>query len=220
MLRPKVQHHAGMELRPTLHFVHGSSRSRAELARLGYSLGHHAEVYSDCIELMARPPEQGVVIALDDPELGGVNRILRALAVQGIWLPLVAMAQEPSPHRIVAAVKAGALDYLTLPLGGELLTSSLKEITEEARAHTEARRRMLEARSRIANLTIREREVLDWLAEGNSNKAIASRLEISPRTVEIHRANMMSKLGAVHSAEAVRLKIESQLQAGNAQEAG
>ncbi|MBL0922469.1 MAG: response regulator transcription factor, partial [Phycisphaerales bacterium] len=64
----------------------------------------------------------------------------------------------------------------------------------------------------LAALTPREREVLDWLAEGSSNKAIARELDISPRTVEIHRANMMTKLGARHAAEAVRLKLEAKLE--------
>ncbi|MFZ9396883.1 MAG: response regulator transcription factor, partial [Erythrobacter sp.] len=70
------------------------------------------------------------------------------------------------------------------------------------------RRRMIEARQRIANLSAREREVLDWLSAGSSNKSIARELEVSPRTIEIHRANMMLKLGARHAAEAVRLKLE------------
>ncbi|WP_255548125.1 response regulator transcription factor [Erythrobacter ani] len=71
---------------------------------------------------------------------------------------------------------------------------------------------MIEARGRIANLSVREREVLDWLTEGSSNKVIARRLEISPRTVEIHRANMMHKLGARHAADAVRLRLEAKLE--------
>ena len=71
---------------------------------------------------------------------------------------------------------------------------------------------MIEARDRISKLSAREREVLDWLAEGSSNKAIARELEISPRTVEIHRANMMNKLGARHAAEAVRLRLEAKLE--------
>ena len=78
-----------------------------------------------------------------------------------------------------------------------------------------ARRQAQNAPSRIAALhfpgreplTRREREVLEWLSEGCSNKAIARELEISPRTVEIHRANMMDKLGATHAAEAVRLRL-------------
>jgi FixJ family two-component response regulator len=71
---------------------------------------------------------------------------------------------------------------------------------------------MIEARDRISTLSTREREVLDWLAEGSSNKAIARELDISPRTVEIHRANMMNKLGVRHAAEAVRLRLEAKLE--------
>jgi FixJ family two-component response regulator len=70
---------------------------------------------------------------------------------------------------------------------------------------------MIEARSLISCLSGREREVLDWLTRGSSNKVIARELDISPRTVEIHRANMMAKLGASHAAEAVRLKLEARL---------
>ncbi|MEM6267027.1 MAG: LuxR C-terminal-related transcriptional regulator, partial [Pseudomonadota bacterium] len=87
----------------------------------------------------------------------------------------------------------------------------LDRIAKEAEVFGAARRRMIEARDRIASLSGREREVLDWLAEGSSNKVIARELDISPRTVEIHRANMMNKLGARHAAEAVRLKLEAKL---------
>ena len=82
----------------------------------------------------------------------------------------------------------------------------------DAGRHAEARRRLIDARRRIDQLSKREREVLDWLSEGCSNKAIARELEISPRTVEIHRANMMDKLGAGHAAEAVRLRLEAGLE--------
>ena len=64
----------------------------------------------------------------------------------------------------------------------------------------------------VNSLAVRLPQVLDWLAEGSSNKAIARELDISPRTVEIHRANMMNKLGARHAAEAVRLRLEAKLE--------
>ncbi|WP_246449656.1 response regulator transcription factor [Qipengyuania soli] len=85
-------------------------------------------------------------------------------------------------------------------------------INSEAGAFADAHRRMIEARNRIAVLSTREREVLDWLAEGCSNKLIASEMSISPRTVEIHRAKMMSKLGADHVSQAVRLRMEANLE--------
>ena len=141
-----------------------------------------------------------------------VTRMLDRLADRGIWLPLVVMAENPSTTRVVSAIKSGALDYLPLPVEPGRLAAMVDRVSDEARAHAEARRRMIEARSRIGNLSAREREVLDWLTRGSSNKSIARELAISPRTVEIHRANMMVKLGASHAAEAVRLRLEARFE--------
>jgi two-component system response regulator FixJ len=201
-----------MTRKAILHFIDSSSRQRAELARIGFSLGHHSEVYGDLSELSVHPPREGIVIARDAVEEGGVSVIFDRLSRLGIWLPLIAFDAQPRPGRIVEAIKAGALDYLSLPLDPDRFARCLGRIEQEAEMFGQARRRMIEARDRISSLSAREREVLDWLAEGSSNKVIARELDISPRTVEIHRANMMSKLGARHAAEAVRLKIEAKLE--------
>jgi FixJ family two-component response regulator len=201
-----------MSERQIIHFVEPDMRVRADLARATFALGHHAEVYADIEELADHPPRRGVVAVHDTGMPDGVRDILDFLAGRGIWLPLVAMDEAPVTGNVVAAIKAGALDYLVLPLDEPRLAAMLERIGDEARAHAEARRRMVEARGRIGVLSTREREVLDWLARGSSNKTIARELAISPRTVEIHRANMMSKLGAAHSAEAVRLRIEAKLE--------
>jgi two-component system response regulator FixJ len=201
-----------MSERHIIHFVDPDTRLRADLARATFALGHHAEVYADVEELADHPPQRGILALRDDGLPRGIAGTLDFLAGRGIWLPMVAMGEDPGTGRVVAAIKAGALDYLTLPLQPEHLAAMLESIGGEAREHAEARRRMIEARSRIGHLSAREREVLDWLALGSSNKTIARELAISPRTVEIHRANMMSKLGAVHAAEAVRLRIEAQLE--------
>ncbi|MEQ8411163.1 MAG: LuxR C-terminal-related transcriptional regulator [Erythrobacter sp.] len=201
-----------MTRKASLHFIDSSSRHRAELARVGFSLGHHSEVYGDMSELSVHPPREGIIIARDTAEEGGVAMILERLSRLGIWLPLIAVDVHPRPGRIVEAIKAGALDYLSLPLDPERFARCLTRIEKEAELFGAQRRRMIEARDRIASLSQREREVLDWLAEGSSNKVIARELDISPRTVEIHRANMMSKLGARHAAEAVRLKLEAKLE--------
>ena len=201
-----------MTRKASLHFIDSSSRHRAELARVGFSLGHHSEVYGDMSELSVHPPREGIIIARDTAEEGGVATLLERLSRLGIWLPLIAVDVQPRPGRIVEAIKAGALDYLSLPLDPERFARCLTRIEKEAEVFGAQRRRMIEARDRIASLSQREREVLDWLAEGSSNKVIARELDISPRTVEIHRANMMSKLGARHSAEAVRLNLEAKLE--------
>lgn len=203
-----------MEQRQILHIVGGSSRSRAEQSHLGFALGHHCEIYANIGELTEHVPDHGIILAFDDPADGGVARVLRALSVIGKWLPVVATSFDPRPTCVVEAIKAGALDYLRLPLQEERLDSAIARISGEADAYAQARRKMVEARNRIAALSSREREVLDWLAEGCSNKMIARELSISPRTVEIHRANMMTKLGADHPSQAVRLRLEAQLDPG------
>jgi len=200
-----------MEQRITIHIVGGNSRSRAEQSRLILAMGHHAEVYSDLVELVDRPPRSGVIIASDDVLAGGISGLLDDLADAGIWIPLIAARSDPQVGEVVQAIQAGALDFLQLPLSAGELRRVIAHVHSDAGRHAEARRRLIEARRRIGKLSRREREVLDWLSEGCSNKAIARNLEISPRTVEIHRANMMDKLGANHAADAVRLRIEASL---------
>lgn len=174
-------------------------------------MGHHCEIFSDISELISVAPRNGIVLARDDKDSGSVADVLQQLAEQGIWLPVVATSTDPRPGQVVEAIKDGALDYLRLPLREERLVETVSRVQSEAQSYVHARRKMIEARNRIGNLSPREREVLDRLTEGCSNKLIARELRISPRTVEIHRSNMMTKLGAHHAAEAVRLHIEAHL---------
>lgn len=193
----------------SLHFVEPDTQVRAELVRIGTSLGHHCEIYSDYTELGVYPPRSGIIIVRDDAPSGGIGVALDRLLSLGVSLPVVAMDVDPSPTRVVQAVKAGALDYLVLPLRPDRLAACLGRISGEAEQVTEARQRMIYAQRKMIALSQREREVLEALSKGNSNKEIARQLQISPRTVEIHRSNMMGKLGARHSAEAIRLRLEA-----------
>ncbi len=196
--------------RTVLHIIGGDSRTRAEQARLGFALGHHVEVYADPHELVARPPQEGIVIAADDGPADMAGGLIDLFGEHGIWLPVVMVAHDPDIDRVVAAIKAGALDYLKLPLEMGVLARRLSAIVGEAGAHAARRRREVEAQRRIALLSRRERQVLELLSAGCANKEIGRRLEISPRTVEIHRGNMMTKLEAGHAADAVRLWLDAE----------
>lgn len=200
--------------RTVLHIIGGESRSRAEQARLAFALGNHAEVYADLAELLDRPPQTGIIIAADEGE-GDVARLLiDRLGEHGIWLPVVMVAPNPDIDRVVSAIKAGALDYLALPLEMGMLARRLETILGEAGQHAARRKREVEAQHRITMLSRRERQVLELLSAGCANKEIGRRLEISPRTVEIHRGNMMTKLNAGHPADAVRLWLDAQQNSG------
>ncbi|HEY6815971.1 MAG TPA: LuxR C-terminal-related transcriptional regulator [Croceibacterium sp.] len=192
----------------------GESRSRAEQARIAFALGHHAEIYSDLDELLEQPPREGIIFAADDSRAGDAQRSIERLGEHGIWLPVVFVANDPEIDRVVAAMKAGALHYLQLPFEMGIFARRLATILAEAEQHGARRRREVEARHDIALLSRREREVLELLSGGCSNKEIARQLAISPRTVEIHRGNMMAKLGAGHPADAVRLWVDAQQAAG------
>lgn len=195
--------------RTILHIVCGDSRSRAEQARIVFALGHHAEVYSDLRELLDRPADEGIVMAADDGTPDRAREVIRQLADAGMWLPVVMTSPQPETEQVVSAIKAGALDYLRLPLEMGSFARRLHDVLEEADQHVDARRRQVEARRAVALLSRREGEVLGLLSAGCSNKEIARRLDISPRTVEIHRGNMMTKLRAGHAADAVRLWLDA-----------
>jgi FixJ family two-component response regulator len=201
--------HGCMIDRVTLHILDGDSARRAQLARLAFAAGHHAEIYANVDELLAHAPSGGLVLAHDDPPGQAIAALIIAMMRAGQWLPVIGIAEMPETDCVVRAIKAGALDYLSVPQQIAPLNEAIRRATREAEGFRVQRARAAEARQRIARLSMREREVLDRLAEGCSNKAIARDLEISPRTVEIHRMKMMGKLGARHAAEAVRLRIEA-----------
>lgn len=196
----------------TIHIVASSSRERAALARHAYDLGRHAELYESCDELAACAPAEGLALVCDEEAGGGSPQLIAALANRGCWLPVLVVSAAPSLDHAIAAVKAGALDYIALPFSTKTLASKLATIEAEASVISAGRRRALEARRRIEELSGREREVLDLLSTGQSNKLIARELGISPRTVEIHRHNMMQKLDCDHSAAAVRMSVEAGLE--------
>lgn len=195
--------------RLAIHVLDDDSARRAQIARAAYALGHHAEVYSDPGELAAHAPEGGVVVALEDAVSGGVSGLRGLLNREGRWLAIIATSPTPSIEKAVQAIKDGALDYLPLPFEERELSRVLESVASEASTLRAKRQRELDARARILRLSAREREVVAAMARALTNKEIGRELGISPRTVEIHRTNALTKLAARHSTEAVRLWLEA-----------
>ncbi len=192
-----------------VHIVDDDEAVRRSLALLLLSLGLQAEMHASAEAVLGRWEvlRPGcLVIDIRMPGMDGLQ--LQAELVRlGCKLPVVVVTGHADVGLAVRAMKAGALDFIEKPYSeGDVLRAIRGALvrTSDARqsdATTEA------AQTRIAALTPREREVLQRLVAGRPNKVIAHELGISPRTVEIHRANLMEKLGCRSLAEAVRTAI-------------
>lgn len=137
------------------------------------------------------------------PEMDGLE-LQRRLAGH---LPVVVLSGHGDIPMAVQAMRDGAVDFIEKPYSDDTILHAVARAAAliEPRARTAAGK--AEARARLARLTPREREVLDRLVEGMQNKAIAHALEISPRTVEIHRANVMEKMEAKSLSDLVRMAL-------------
>ncbi|MCZ8321629.1 MAG: response regulator transcription factor [Novosphingobium sp.] len=171
--------------------------------------GVHVEPFETIDELVASWPQADALLVEDRDET--IPELVTLMSDSGNWLPLIAFAETPSPDRIVRAVLAGAVDYLSWPCEPAQVIGALIGAESTGAALGSLKLREARARSRVQKLTRREREVLAGVAGGLSNRMIGEQLEISPRTVEIHRANMLTKMGAQHTSEAIRIAIEASL---------
>ena len=187
--------------------VDNNFRRRAAVSHCLAGTGIHVEPFENIEEMSHRWPHGTIVLAGDEED--AIHDLFAAMTESGHWLPVVAYAPQPSIPRVVRAILAGALDYLDWPFGEAEVRQaiSLAEISGSGIGSAKLREAM--ARSRVQRLTRREREVLAGVADGLSNRWIGERLGISPRTVEIHRANMLNKMGANHTSEAIRIAIDA-----------
>lgn len=194
-------------MKGTVHIVAELSARRAELARAAFAAGYHAELYDSYDELLHAKPNSGVILAEDAPGRGGVSALLAGMSQGATWCPVVATSREVDLRRVVIAIRNGATDYLAPTIDVQQLDRALHDAREDIDAKGAGHREAIEARRQLAKLTPRELDVLDHLVRGLSNKEIALQLQLSPRTVEVHRANMMSKLGANHSVDLIRCRL-------------
>ncbi len=196
-----------MSRRSNLLLVDGDFRRRAAISHCLSGSGLHVEPFEDSSELFSRWPRDGLLLVHDSTNV--ITLLLEHMGRTGDWLPIIAFAEAPTTRRIVEAVLQGAVDYLVWPFDEQELVDSMKVAEDRSLSVAGSKLREAVARSRVERLTRREREVLAGVAGGLSNRLIGEKLKISPRTVEIHRANMLNKMGANHTSEAIRIAIEA-----------
>jgi two-component system response regulator FixJ len=160
-------------------------------------------------------PAGCVLLDVRMPEMDGLE-VQKALNERGITMPVIILTGHGDVSIAVRAMKEGAVDFIEKPFEKSVLLGAIE--TAFARLDDLGGRaeRAAEAERAIAGLTSRERDVLEGLAQGLPNKTIAFDLGISPRTVEVHRANLMTKLGVRSLSDALRLAFAAGMGAGAA----
>lgn len=138
------------------------------------------------------------------PDIDGLA-VQRTLAERGITMPIVIMTGHGDVSISVQAMKAGAVDFLEKPFEKAVLLAAIEDAFARIAAASGVSARAAEAEKILGCLTARERDVLEGLAQGLPNKTIAYDLGISPRTVEVHRANLMAKLDVRSLSDALRI---------------
>ena len=195
-----------------VHLVDDDEAIRRSVGFMLKTSGFHVRTYENGGELMKSAPDLEPGCILLDIRMPGMDglEVQNALRDKGVTLPVIIMTGHGDVSLAVQAMKAGAIDFIEKPFEKAVLLSAIDHAVERLKRSASSRDRADDAAVRLQALTPREREVLDGLAQGLPNKTIAYDLGISPRTVEIHRANLMTKLGVRSLSEALRIAFAAQ----------
>ena len=142
------------------------------------------------------------------PDLSGID-LLRRLKDLNIRMPVIVVTGQGDVPIAVEAMKLGAADFFEKPFDGDKMVAAVQSVFAASKKDAEREMERQQVIDRLATLTPRERDVLNGLVAGNPNKIIAYNLGISPRTVEIYRANVMTKMKSASLSELVRMALQS-----------
>ena len=196
-----------------VHIVDDEAPVRKSLAFMLTSSGYTVRVFESAANFLAVAKEitNGCLVTdLRMPDMNGVE-LLRALRAADAMLPAIVVTGHGDVPMAVQAMKAGAIDFIEKPFEEEVLLGALERAAEQLNARNIPDDSVFSIRAHLATLTERERQVLSGVVAGLPNKTIAYDLQISPRTVEVYRANVMAKMQAKSLAELVRMTLAARL---------
>ena len=197
---------------PTAFLVDDEEAVRDSLSLVLEQAGIPCLAYPSAEAFLAESLEERPGCAIIDLRMPGMDglQLQEAMEQRGIGLPVIFLTGYGDIPTSVKAIKAGALDFLTKPVSTATLLAAIEAgFAEDARLRAQAERSH-SAQGRLAQLTARERDVMELAIEGLSNKEIARKLSISHRTVEIHKARVMKKAGAGNVLDLARIVREAQ----------
>lgn len=202
-----------MSDKPLVYVVDDDEAIRRSISFLLKTSGYAVKAYASGAEFLAEAGrlERGcILLDVRMPDIDGME-VQQRLRESGVLLPVIIMTGHGDIDMAVRAMKAGASDFIEKPFEKALLFDALESAQQRLDLDVLSDRRCEDARARLNILTAREREVLKGMVDGLPNKTIAYDLGISPRTVEIHRANLMQKLQVQSLSEALRIAFTARL---------
>ncbi len=194
---------------PIVHVVDDDPAIRDSLAFLLDTADLVSRTYDSAAALLAHADNLApgcIVTDVRMPDMSGLEMV-RRLSEMGVRHPVIVMTGHADVPLAIEAVRAGVKDFIEKPFDDEALLSSIRSALAEQMGSPAREGPDAEVLERLASLSARERQVLEGLVAGRANKVIAYDLEISPRTVEVYRANVMTKMQARSLSELVRMTI-------------
>lgn len=192
-----------------VHVIDDDAAMRDSLAFLMDTADLQARTYESAVVFLDQLPPPGSGCILTDvrmPEMSGIELIGR-LKELGVELPVVVMTGHADVPLAIQAMKAGVHDFIEKPFDDEVLLGAVRSALAIGRDQAARAGETAAIRARMGSLSGRERDVLQGLVDGHPNKVIAYELGISPRTVEIYRANVMTKMQADSLSALVRMTL-------------
>lgn len=192
-----------------VYVIDDDDAARDSLAMLLEAAGYAVESFATARAFLDRAPSLLAGCALVDirmPEMGGLE-LQAALKESHLGFPIVFVTGHADVPVAVRAMRAGAIDFVEKPFEADVILGAVERGLVYAAEQRQQSAAAATARARVSQLTEREREVFAQLVEGHPNKVIAANLNISPRTVEIHRSRVMDKTGARSLSDLVRMSL-------------
>ena len=190
-----------------IHLVDDDEAIRHSASFMLRHAGFRVKTYIDGVAFLEQVDDAERGCILLDVQMPGMDglEVQEALNARGVAMPVIVLTGHGDVAVAVRAMKAGAVDFVEKPYAKQTLVDALTRAFERLEARRKEDVLAEEARGLIERLTARERDVLEGLVDGQTNKAIAQYLDISPRTVEIHRANLMEKMDAPSLSTVLRI---------------